>query len=92
MTQVYDENSTCCAIEPAISLFLRHVSKRCDEMEELVAKNDNLNIHKKIKKIIGTITMRRTIILLHRNGKMIIDNRERLKRRKHRKWTRHNKR
>lgn len=48
-------------------------------MEKLIAKNDYLNLHKKIKDITVTNTIRSTGILLDRNDEIILDTGEKVK-------------
>lgn len=50
-----------------------HYKRKCEEIEELQAKHDNFNIHKKVKEMAGTSRQKRLNILYDNNGKIITE-------------------
>lgn len=52
---------------------------KCEETETLQAKQDNFNIHKKVKELVGLQNSRQPTILTDQNGKIITDIEEKLK-------------
>lgn len=51
---------------------------KCGETEDLMTRNDNFNLDKKVKKMVGVYGTKGGYILLNGKGKIITDTKERL--------------
>lgn len=57
-----------------------YFSERCNEIEELQSKYDNFNLHKKVKELAGVVKRKYPNILLDKEGKIIIETGQKLRR------------